>query len=87
MRESDANHRQVLVVDEPEPLPTFISQRQAEFRVFTEEDHTLEDMEKRYLQFVLHRTRGRRQDAARILGINPKTLRLKIEKYQLRVNR
>jgi DNA-binding NtrC family response regulator len=71
---------------EPEHLPSFISQRQAEFQVFTEEDHILEDMEKRYLQFVLHRTKGRRQDAARILGINRKTLSLKIEKYKLRVN-
>jgi len=71
---------------EPEHLPSFISQRQAEFQVFTEEDHTLEDMEKRYIQFVLQRTKGRRQDAARILGINRKTLSLKIEKYKLRVN-
>ncbi len=54
---------------EPEHLPSFISQRIAEFQVFTEEDHTLEDMEKRYIQFVLQRTQGRRQDAARILGI------------------
>jgi len=71
---------------EPEHLPSFISQRQAEFQVFTEEDRTLEDMEKRYIQFVLHRTKGRRQDAARILGINRKTLSLKIEKYKLRVH-
>ncbi|MGC2433612.1 MAG: sigma-54 dependent transcriptional regulator [Desulfobaccales bacterium] len=71
---------------EPEHLPSFISQRIAEFQVFTEEDHTLEDLEKRYIQFVLHRTKGRRQDAARILGINRKTLSLKIEKYKLRVN-
>ncbi|MGO9395913.1 MAG: helix-turn-helix domain-containing protein [Desulfobaccales bacterium] len=38
------------------------------------------------MQFVLQRTQGRRQDAARILGINRKTLSLKIEKYKLRVN-
>lgn len=69
-----------------EHLPSFISQRLAEFQVFIEEDHTLEDMEKRYIQFILHRTKGRRQDAARILGINRKTLSLKIEKYKLRVN-
>jgi DNA-binding NtrC family response regulator len=54
--------------------------------VFIEEDHTLEDMEKRYIEFILHRTKGRRQDTARILGINRKTLSLKIEKYKLRVN-
>jgi DNA-binding NtrC family response regulator len=71
---------------QPEHLPSFISQRQGEFQVFTEEDHTLEDLEKRYIQFVLRRTKGRRQDAARILGINRKTLSHKIEKYSLRVN-
>ncbi len=73
-------------VIQPEHLPSFISQRQGEFQVFTEEDHTLEDLEKRYIQFVLRRTKGRRQDAARILGINRKTLSHKIEKYNLRVN-
>jgi transcriptional regulator with PAS, ATPase and Fis domain len=67
---------------EPEHLPSFICQRQAEFQ----EDHTLEDMEKRYIQFVLQRTKGRRQEAARILGINRKTLSLKIEKYKLRLS-
>jgi DNA-binding NtrC family response regulator len=71
---------------QPEHLPSFISQRQGEFQVFSEADHTLEDLEKRYIQFVLRRTRGRRQDAARILGINRKTLTSKIEKYKLRVN-
>jgi len=71
---------------QPEHLPSFISQRQGEFQVFTEEDHTLEDLEKRYIQFVLRRTKGRRQDAAHILGINRKTLSHKIEKYNLRVN-
>jgi DNA-binding NtrC family response regulator len=43
-------------------------------------------MEKRYIQFVLRRTRGKRQDAARILGINRKTLTAKIKKYNLRVH-
>lgn len=73
-------------VIQPEHLPSFISQRQGEFQVFTEETHTLEELEKRYIQFVLRRTKGRRQDAARILGINRKTLSHKIEKYNLRVN-
>lgn len=73
-------------VVQPEHLPSFISQRQGEFQVFTDADHTLEDLEKRYIQFVLRRTKGRRQDAARILGINRKTLTSKIEKYNLRVN-
>ena len=70
----------------PEHLPSFITQRQGEFQVFSEENYTLEELEKRYIQFILGRTRGRRQDAARILGINRKTLSHKIEKFNLRVN-
>jgi two-component system response regulator AtoC len=73
-------------VIQPEHLPSFITQRQGEFQVFSEENYTLEELEKRYIQFILRRTRGRRQDAARILGINRKTLSHKIEKFKLRVN-
>ena len=70
---------------QPEHLPSFISQRQSEFQVFSDGEYTLEELEKRYIQMVLRRTKGHRQDAARILGINRKTLSSKIEKYQLRV--
>jgi two-component system response regulator AtoC len=70
----------------PEHLPSFITQRTGEFQVFSEENYTLEELEKRYIQFILRRTKGRRQDAARILGINRKTLSNKIEKYNLRVH-
>ena len=69
---------------QPEHLPSFISQRQGEFQVFSDENYTLEELEKRYIQFILGRTKGRRQEAARILGINRKTLGYKIEKYSLR---
>ena len=37
---------------QPEHLPSFISQRQGEFRVFSDEDYSLEELEKRYIQFV-----------------------------------
>jgi transcriptional regulator with PAS, ATPase and Fis domain len=73
-------------VIEPEHLPTFITQRQGEFQVFSEEGFTLEELEKRYIQFILRRTKGKRQEAATILGINRKTLGAKIKKYGLRVN-
>ena len=71
---------------QPEHLPSFISQRQGEFQVFSDENYTLDELEKRYIQFILRRTKGRRQEAARILGINRKTLGNKIEKYNLRTN-
>jgi two-component system response regulator AtoC len=54
--------------------------------VFSDEYYSLEELEKRYIQFILRRTKGRRQEAARILGINRKTLSYKIEKYNLGVN-
>jgi two-component system response regulator AtoC len=66
---------------QPEHLPSFISQRQGEFQVFSDEYYSLEELEKRYIQFILRRTKGRRQEAARILGINRKTLSHKIKKY------
>ncbi|MBM4274470.1 MAG: sigma-54-dependent Fis family transcriptional regulator [Deltaproteobacteria bacterium] len=70
----------------PEHLPSFISQRQGEFQVFSDHGLTLEEMESRYIQFILRTTKGRRQEAAQILGINRKTLTQKIKKYNLRVN-
>jgi DNA-binding NtrC family response regulator len=70
----------------PEHLPSFISQRQSEFQVFSDGEYTLEELEKRYIQLILRRTKGRRQEAARILGINRKTLGHKIEKYSIRIN-
>lgn len=71
---------------QPEHLPSFISQRQGEFQVFSDASYTLEELEKRYIQFILRTTKGKRQEAASILGINRKTLVQKIKKYNLRVN-
>jgi two-component system, NtrC family, response regulator AtoC len=91
VRELEHTIERILILEDgdliqPEHLPSFISQRQGEFQVFSDEEHTLEEVEKRYIQFILRRTKGKRQDAARILGINRKTLAHKIEKYRLRVN-
>ena len=71
---------------QPEHLPSFISQRQSELQVFSDGEYTLEEIEKRYIQLILRRTKGRRQEAARILGINRKTLGQRIKKHNLRVN-
>ncbi|MCK9375046.1 MAG: sigma-54 dependent transcriptional regulator [Syntrophobacterales bacterium] len=71
---------------QPEHLPSFISQRQGEFQVFSDENYSLDELEKRYIQFILRHTKGRRQEAARILGINRKTLTHKIDKYNLKVS-
>jgi DNA-binding NtrC family response regulator len=91
VRELEHTIERILILEdcdviEPEHLPAFISQRQGEFQVFSEESFSLEELEKRYIQFVLRQTKGKRQEAARILGINRKTLGTKIKKYGLRVN-
>jgi two-component system response regulator AtoC len=88
VRELEHTIERILILEdgdliEPEHLPSFITQRQGEFRVFSEDTYTLEELEKRYIQFVLRRTRGKRQEAAHVLGIDRKTLGLKIKKYDL----
>jgi len=65
-------------------LPTFITQRQGELQMFSEEPLSLEELEKKYIAFVLKRTKGKKTEAANILGINRKTLAAKINKYGLR---
>jgi two-component system, NtrC family, response regulator AtoC len=91
VRELEHTIERILILEdpeviEPEHLPSFISQRQGEFQVFSDENYTLEELEKRYIQFILHHTKGKRQEAALILGINRKTLVQKIKKYNLRVH-
>ena len=91
VRELEHTIERILILEdcdviEPEHLPAFISQRQGEFQVFSDESFSLEELEKRYIQFVLRQNKGRRQETARILGINRKTLAAKIKKYGLRVN-
>jgi two-component system response regulator AtoC len=91
IRELEHTIERILILEDgeviqPEHLPSFISQRQGEFQVFSDGESSLEEVEKRYIQFILRRTKGKRQDAARILGINRKTLAHKIERYNLRVN-
>lgn len=44
---------------------------------------SLQDMEKEHIAFVLKETRGHKSEAARILGIDRKTLYQKVQKYQL----
>ena len=51
--------------------------------MFSEKLLRLEELEKTYIRFVLKRTKGRKSEAADILGINRKTLGLKIKKYEL----
>ncbi len=42
---------------------------------------TIEDLEKRYIQFILNKTGGRKEKAAQMLGINRRTLYRKEREY------
>jgi len=90
VRELEHLVERVLVLEncdviQPEHLPPFITQRQGEFQIFSNNGPSLQEVEKRYIKFVMNRTNGRRKQAADILGINRKTLTAKIKKYVLRV--
>jgi DNA-binding NtrC family response regulator len=66
-------------------LPPNITRRKGMFHLPTSNDMSLQDLEKKYISFVLRRTRGRRGQAAAVLGINRKTLAHKIIKYDISV--
>lgn len=88
VRELEHTIERVLILEDtdlirPRHLPSFITQRQGEFQMFSEELFPLEELEKKYIRFVLRRTNGKKTRAAEILGINRKTLGLKIKKYGL----
>ncbi len=65
-------------------LPSYIIQQQGDFQIFPEDPFTLEELEKKYIAFVLKKAEGKKIEAARILGINRKTLSAKINKYGLK---
>ena len=88
VRELEHTIERILILEEGDiirtrDLPSFISQRQIDFQMFTEDVLTLEELEKKYIRFILKKTKGRKTEAAKLLGINRKTLGLKIKKYEL----
>lgn len=88
VRELEHTMERILILEDTDvvcsrDLPSFISQRQGKFQMFSEEPSSLEELEKMYIRFVLSRTKGKKTQAAEILGINRKTLGLKIKKYDI----
>ena len=88
VRELEHTIERILILEDTDviraiDLPSFISQRQGEFKIFSEDPLTLEELEKKYIRFVLRRTKGKKTQAANIIGINRKTLGMKIKKYGL----
>ncbi|HNW33773.1 MAG TPA: sigma-54 dependent transcriptional regulator [Candidatus Ozemobacteraceae bacterium] len=69
------------LVIEPEDFPEKIRQQQSPFnssRMSEEHILTLEEMERMYVRKVLEYTGGNKLQAARLLNIDPKTLRTKL---------
>ena len=64
-------------------LPSYIIQQRGDLKILPEDPFTLAELEKKYIAFVLKKTKGKKIEAARILGINRKTLAAKINKYGL----
>lgn len=88
VRELEHTIERILILEDtdiirPSDLPSFISQRMGEFQMYSEEPFSLEELEKKYIRFVLRRTKGKKAKAAQVLGINRKTLGIKIKKYGL----
>ncbi|MCF8083454.1 MAG: sigma-54 dependent transcriptional regulator [Deltaproteobacteria bacterium] len=88
VRELEHAMERILILEDapvirPGHLPSYITQRQGELQMFSEEPLTLSELEKKYIAFILKRTRGKKTRAAQILGINRKTLAAKINKYGL----
>jgi len=89
VRELEHTIERILILEDTDTirarnLPSFIIQKQNEFQMFLDDPLSLEEIEKKYIHFVLKRTKGKKIEAADILGINRKTLGLKIKKYALR---
>lgn len=88
VRELEHTIERILILEEGDiirtrDLPSFISRSQVDFQMFTEDVFTLEELEKKYIRFMLKKTKGKKTEAAKLLGINRKTLGLKIKKYEL----
>lgn len=86
VRELEHVIERILILEDTENikvqhLPSFVVNQDDEIKGFTNVPLSLEEMEKRYIRFVLKYTKGKKTEAANILGINRKTLSMKIKKY------
>jgi DNA-binding NtrC family response regulator len=58
-----------------------VKEPNAEVRNIIEDEPTLDELEKRYIEIVLKRTGGRKDKASKMLGINRRTLYRKEREY------
>ncbi len=66
----------------PKDLPSFLKTEEKEGKTKTIQE-VVEESEKSHLLKVLIQTKGRKKDAAKILGITPKTLWQKLKEYKI----
>jgi DNA-binding NtrC family response regulator len=88
VRELENSIERVLILEDadvilPEHVPSYIRQHLPDFKSFADKMVSLKDLEKEYIEHVLQKTNGGIQKAAGILGINRKTLSMKMKKYGL----
>ncbi len=88
VRELENTIERVLILEDsdvilPEHLPPDIRQGKREFTPFHDKLMSLKDLEAKYIAHVLSHAGGGIQKAAAVLGINRKTLSMKMKKYGL----
>ncbi|MFP4476482.1 MAG: sigma-54-dependent transcriptional regulator [Desulfatibacillaceae bacterium] len=88
VRELENMLERILILEDadvigPEHVPSYIRQHRPDFKTFSDKLVSLKELEKDYIEFVLQKTGGGIQKAASILGINRKTLSMKMKKYGL----
>lgn len=66
----------------PKDLPSFLKTEEKEDKTRTIQE-VVKESEKNHLLKVLVQTKGRKKDAAKILGITPKTLWQKLKEYKI----
>jgi two-component system response regulator HydG len=73
---------QVTVDDLPEKISKYESTRLSRVDVDAEHMLTLQELEKRYVERVLALTLGNKTQAAKLLGLDRRTLYRKLERYE-----
>ncbi|MBW1989825.1 MAG: sigma-54-dependent Fis family transcriptional regulator [Deltaproteobacteria bacterium] len=88
VRELENTIERIMILEEgdvilPEHLPPDTRQKTQEFAPFSDKLVCLKELEREYIRHVLEKTGGGIQKTASILGINRKTLSMKMKKYGL----
>jgi DNA-binding NtrC family response regulator len=72
-------HQKIVISDLPTELKSFVKNSTFSAEVYENELASLKVIERRYIQHVISKVEGNRSKAARILGIDRKTLYRKLD--------